>query len=157
MLKREEATVKKLQKDETDREYPLQIGLIEEKFLLKIHTDFLSDLGHEVYPFNSVSEMLEAQDETPSPLNVILINVLMSQKECISTIGKIRKRFPETPLILMSENLTREEASSCGVNLYIDEPMNLSKLEFSLLEIQRNHRDLNETTWVQPKNIKEIM
>ena len=119
----------------------MKIGLIEEEgLLLKIHKDFLTDLGHEVFAFNSVSEMLETQGKNQSPLNVILLNVLMSQKENISTISEIRERFPETSLILMCENLTKEEALSCGAHVYLDGPMNLATLESALLQIQRNHR-----------------
>lgn len=121
----------------------MKIYLIEEdRVLTKIHSDFMSDLGHELTLFDSLSSFFEAHKEKVCLAETILVDSFISHKESIHVIKEIRKICPDTKLIVMSASLTPTE-SICYDAYSYNEPMNLGELESALIKIEKEILDLN--------------
>jgi DNA-binding NtrC family response regulator len=113
----------------------MNIYLLEDEFIItKILFDFLRDLGHEVTPFYSISELFKnhSNGKGKGYPDLLIIDLKASNDSGIKHVQEIHKRFPDAPILVMSAILPTREAISNGVYSYLNTPIKFSELELIL-------------------------
>jgi len=111
----------------------------EEKIVVRVLCDFLSDLGYEVFPFYSVSELLKSEPAEPSSVDLIIIDLgRLSQDGAIEVIRSTHERYPDTDIVIMSTVLPYNEAISQRVYSYLRKPFRLEELELLLARLTQS-------------------
>ena len=118
----------------------MRIYLIDDELIvIKTLQGFLKDLGHEVVPFNSVSEFLGNHKEDHAPVDVIIVDLKMPKNDGVRTICEINKKYPNTDIVVMSSILPFHEAISHSVYSYLKKPIHFDELELILAHVSERH------------------
>ncbi len=99
---------------------------------------FLTDLGHEVVIAHSASGLFENLTRSLQPVDLILSDLRLPDREGIGLIHEIHRRYPGAPIIVMtgySPTLSPDEAVANGVYAYLRKPVRLSELELLLVRV----------------------
>lgn len=121
-------------------DYQMRIYLIDDRFIvIKTLKDFLSDLGHTVVCFNSISEFLKNQEKENSTADLIIVYICMPKEDGIKKINQIHKKYPNTAIVVMSFILPFQEAIAHGVYSCLEQPVKFAELELILAQISKTH------------------
>ncbi len=128
----------------------MDIYIIDDELIItRTFESFLGDLGHKVISFNTVSDFLGFQRKKNDSENLIIVDLNMPQDMAIKMVSKIHKKFPNTPILVMSSILPSEEAISNGVYSYLKKPISFAEIELILARVSEKY--FNEC----PESVKE--
>jgi len=118
----------------------MRIYIIDDEFIVtKTLQGFLSDLGHDVASFNSLSEFMNNGKEENGPVDVIIVDLKMPKENSIRIIKEIHRRYPVTDIVVMSSILPVQEAILNSVYSYLKKPVHLDELELILARMSERH------------------
>ncbi|NQU44707.1 response regulator [bacterium] len=99
----------------------------------------LERIGHEVREASTGNEALKCYAEEPADL--VIMDLIMPDKEGIETITEMRRKFPRVKIIAMSgggrigaDNYL-EIASKLGAQRTLSKPFNLEKIQQALNDL----------------------
>ena len=119
----------------------MRIYLIDNEYIvIKTVTNFLKNLGHEIVPFSSTSELFDHQIKKNSQMDVIIIDLKVSKEIGLKTIRKIHEKYPYTDIIIMSSILPFQEAFSYRVYAYLKKPIHFDELVLILSRLAERHK-----------------
>jgi two-component system C4-dicarboxylate transport response regulator DctD len=117
----------------------MTIYLVEEDSLIRSALqDFLSDLGHDVFVVNTLSELSDALDAHHPGVDLIIIDLPPADKEAPLLMRKVHEDHPDIPFVVMTVSgtlLPVEEALRCGVYAYLHKPIRFAELELVLARL----------------------
>jgi CheY-like chemotaxis protein len=104
--------------------------------------EYLGSLGYAVREFASAEGAPEALEaETASGPRLVLSDTRMARMTGFELAARLRRRWPELPIVLMSAFGTRqieEEALANGATAYLDKPFPLSRVRDLIQSLVRS-------------------
>ena len=103
----------------------------DDKFMVEILQDTLSQFGFELFTAYSLQEMWEVLEGTQ--IDLILLDILFPGETAFDHLPQLSKRFPDTGVVLISAKKEREDilrALRAGVLDFIPKPIDPGEVEF---------------------------
>lgn len=110
----------------------------DDKFMRVAVCDSLKDDGYELVEAEHGDAAL-AQLDRISP-DLVILDLFMPQKSGLETLGEIRKRDPELPVLILSSldtTATIEEAIRLGATDFISKPFHPMEISLAVRKVVR--------------------
>ena len=118
---------------------PLILVVDDDKFIRVAVCDSLRDAGYRFVEAENGDLALETLEHSDPSL--VILDLFMPRRSGLETLGEIRKRRPELPVVILSSLDTEEmveEARRLGASAFIGKPFHPMEITSTVRKMVRN-------------------
>ena len=120
----------------------LRVLVVEDEALIRWSiAETLAHGGHTVLEAGSASMAVRALENTPDPVDVVLLDYRLPDSNDLGLLADIRRRVPESAVVMMTAYGTPEVtrgALELGAYRVVNKPFDMHGLESLVLEADRS-------------------
>jgi DNA-binding NtrC family response regulator len=124
-------------------ETPLRVLVVDDELLIRwALTEMLRAHGHSVVQANTGAEALRTLRETPSPMDVVLLDLRLPDSDGLGLLETIRRQSPGSAVVMMTAHGSQEtatDARALGAYDVMAKPFDLDDVEPVLVKAHHAH------------------